>query len=441
MKTRNFFLAVLPMMAAAFVMTACSSDDSTTEAPQPTGGKTFPYTVTVSSGDATRATVDSDNKTLRFAAGDKLYVWGDGASSYGYNVSGVLNIQTGAGETSATFSGTLSAEIVYGGSYPDVIDDNFELNATLVSAQQTLGTEFSVTSEGRVDLLYSNDYCPDVATAVQKYSLLESSGTSKYSVQAFTLEQKTAFLNFVITFEDGTASNSTLQVVVKQKNGVTLGDANVTTETEGGKVVAKFVCPVLASLADLNGATVKMGDKPALPIANSSISLIGKVYNINRTQKAIRTLSSATSSDIGKVVGADGNIYDTAAEANAATTAVAMIAYVGSTQGLAITLNDLGSERYDEAGTSCTSLTAVSGGSWRLPSKDDWQNILSTDGLGTMLAAAGGTALGTYYWTSTLPEDMSSTTNAYRLVLSGGMATFESTAKDGGNNVRAVLAF
>lgn len=443
MKTRNFFLAVLPMMAAAFVMTACSSDDSTTEAPQPTGGKTFPYTVTVSSGDATRATVDSDNKTLRFAAGDKLYVWGDGASSYGYNVSGVLNIQTGAGETSATFSGTLSAEIVYGGSYPDVIDDNFELNATLVSAQQTLGTEFSVTSEGRVDLLYSNDYCPDVATAVQKYSLLESSGTSKYSVQAFTLEQKTAFLNFVITFEDGTASNSTLQVVVKQKNGVTLGDANVTTETEGGKVVAKFVCPVLASLADLNGATVKMGDKPALPIANSSISLIGKVYNINRTQKAIRTLSSATSSDIGKVVGADGNIYDTAAEANAASTALAMIAYVSGTQGLAISLVDVGSSttRFDEASTACTSHTAVTGYAWKLPSKEDWEHTLTTADLDTKLTTAGGTALGTYYWTSTLPEDMSSTTNAYRLVLSGGMATFESTAKDGGNNVRAVLAF
>ena len=116
-----------------------------------------------------------------------------------------------------------------------------------------------------------------------------------------------------------------------------------------------------------------------------------------------------------------------------------MIAYVDGTGGLAITLNDLGSERYYEAGTSCTSLTAVSGGSWRLPSKDDWQNILSTDGLGTKLAAAGGTALGTYYWTSTVPEDETSITHAYRLNLSGTF--FELDTKEGYNGVRAVLAF
>ncbi len=442
MKTKNFFRAMLSMMVAALVMTACSSDDSTTEPQQPTGVKTFPYTVTVNSSDATRATVDSDNKTLRFAAGDKLYVWGDGASIYGYNVSGVLNIQTGVGETSATFSGTLQADVVSGGAYPDVIDDNFELNATLVSAQQTLNTEFSLTSEGRVDLLYSNNYCPDVATAVQQYSLLESSVSSRYSVQSFTLEQKTAFLNFVITFEDGTATNTTLKAVVKQKNGVTLGDANVTTMLEGGKVVAKFVSPVLASLADLNGATVKMGDKPALLIANSSISLVGKVYNIKRTQKAVRTLSSATASDIGKIVGADGNIYDTAAEANAATTALAMIAYVSGSHGLAISLVDVGSStRWDEASTACTSHTAVTGYSWKLPSQADWENMFTTADLSTKLTAAGGDALGTYYWTSSEPEDMSSITNAYRLNLGSGSPVFESSAKDGGNSVRAVLAF
>lgn len=76
MKTKKLLWATLSM-TAALMMTACSSDDNdTTEAPvAPSTTKTIPYTVTVGGDKATtRATVDSDNKTLRFATGDKLYI-------------------------------------------------------------------------------------------------------------------------------------------------------------------------------------------------------------------------------------------------------------------------------------------------------------------------------------------------------------------------------
>ena len=76
MKTKKLLWAALSM-TAALMMTACSSDDNdTTEAPvAPSTTKTIPYTVTVGGDKATtRATVDSDNKTLRFATGDKLYI-------------------------------------------------------------------------------------------------------------------------------------------------------------------------------------------------------------------------------------------------------------------------------------------------------------------------------------------------------------------------------
>ena len=79
MKTKKLLWAALSM-TAALMMTACSSDDNdTTEAPvAPSTTKTIPYTVTVGGDKATtRATVDSDNKTLRFATGDKLYIWGE----------------------------------------------------------------------------------------------------------------------------------------------------------------------------------------------------------------------------------------------------------------------------------------------------------------------------------------------------------------------------
>ena len=273
MKTKNMLWAVLSM-TAALVMTACSSDDNMVETPAAPQDevKTIPYSVTVGQGgDAatTRATVDSDNKTLRFATGDKLYITGT-------NVMGVLEITSGVGETTgATFSGDLT----YTGEGSPASD--LSLTATLVSAQQNVGIEVSVDAALAVTVNYpTTAYCDDVATAVQKYSRL--TGTSTYGEKSFTLSQQTAFLNFVITFEDGTAAGADFSAVVK--NGeTTLCTANRTTATESEKVVAKFVLPV-ASGTTLSGATVKMGDKAALTINDATLA--GKVYNVKKTQAA-----------------------------------------------------------------------------------------------------------------------------------------------------------
>ena len=271
MKTKNMLWAVLSM-TAALVMTACSSDDNMVETPAAPQDevKTIPYSVTVNDGAATtRATVDSDNKTLRFATGDKLYITGT-------NVKGVLEITSGVGETTgATFSGDLT----YTGEGSPASD--LSLTATLVSAQQNVGIEVSVDAALAVTVNYpTTAYCDDVATAVQKYSRL--TGTSTYGEKSFTLSQQTAFLNFVITFEDGTATGTELSAVVK--NGeTTLCTANRTTATESEKVVAKFVLPV-ASGTTLSGATVKMGDKAALTINDATLA--GKVYNVKKTQAA-----------------------------------------------------------------------------------------------------------------------------------------------------------
>lgn len=272
MKTKNMIWAALSM-TAALVMTACTNDDNMVDTPAAPQAevKTIPYTVTIGQGgDATtRATVDSDNKTLRFATGDKLYITGE-------KIKGVLEIQTGVGDASgATFSGDLT---YMGDGSPA---SELSLTATLVSAQQTVGTEVSVDAAGAVTVNYpTTAYCDDVATAVQKYSNL--TGTSTYGEKSFTLSQQTAFLNFEITFEDGTATGTGLSAVVK--NGeTTLCTANRTTETVDEKVVAKFVLPA-ASGTTLSGATVKMGDKEAISFGASQ-TLEGKVYNVKKATK------------------------------------------------------------------------------------------------------------------------------------------------------------
>lgn len=266
MKKNSFLWAALSM-TAALVMTACSNDDNANESPvQQSTVKTIPYSVTVNEGATTRATVDSDNKTLKFADGDKLYITGT-------NIKGVLDIQMGATTTSATFSGDLT----YSGEGSPAAD--LELTATLVSAQQSDGSEITVdATTGAVTVNYpTTSYCTSVNDAVQKYSNL--TGTSTYSAKSFSLTQQTAFLNFEITVT-GSSSGTPLPADVIS-GGASIAKANVTTVTDNG-VKAKFVLPVAAG-TELNDATVKLGGiEIGSTIGNASLSS-GKVYNVKRT--------------------------------------------------------------------------------------------------------------------------------------------------------------
>ena len=136
-----------------------------------------------------------------------------------------------------------------------------------------------------------------------------------------------------------------------------------------------------------------------------------KYYQSMLKMAAYKLLSAATAEDIGKVVGQDGNIYDTKAAATAAgTQAVAMIAYVGNGEGLALALTNEGSMTWSTAKSTCEGKTAVSGAVWLLPSQEQWKAMFkafggnegSYTGLNTALATAGDELTKTAsYWSST----------------------------------------
>jgi hypothetical protein len=292
---------LLPISVATLMLTACSSDNYTTETPQapteqtPVEGGKIHYVVTVVSSDAatTRATVADDptdvetyHKTLYFAAGDKLYV-------SGADIKGVLNIKTGAGTASASFEGDLT----YSGD--GIPASDLVLTATLVSVQQTVGTEVSVDDAGAVTVNYpaTTAFCPDVATAVQKYSRL--TGTSTYGEKSFTLTQKTAFMNFNMVFHDGTTTGTSVAMVVK--NGTTtLFNAPVTTATVDGDVMAQFVLPVPATTA-LTSATVTAGTNPSISFGETT-TLAGQVYNIRRSFGSLTNLTTDKTFNNGDVI-------------------------------------------------------------------------------------------------------------------------------------------
>ncbi len=133
------------------------------------------------------------------------------------------------------------------------------------------------------------------------------------------------------------------------------------------------------------------------------------------------TLSEVSSSNIGCVVTTQGKVYpDVAAASEAGDTAVAVIAYVGSgtdnatyTHGLAIALDNDGSQEWYDDLLYYNGKTAVANAAWQLPSKAQWEKMCAAtsgynipsdcSGLNSLLSNAGGTILkdNSKYWTST----------------------------------------
>lgn len=131
-------------------------------------------------------------------------------------------------------------------------------------------------------------------------------------------------------------------------------------------------------------------------------------------------------SSVGMIVGTDGLAYDAAFKNILPTgvTAVARICYVdGSGHGLALAMADAnGSNRIDwnTATTSATTQTpAITGGTWKLASKSDWEKMIATAGNNAVtirdsFSSVGGTNMqSATYWTSTDYENNSN--SAYRV--------------------------
>ena len=271
-----------------------------------------------------------------------------------------------------------------------------------------------------------------------------------------------------VTFETATYT-------VKDNSGYPINLNNITSEQNVIIQSADVELVVTYSVALADGTEdaanwqgkAGEGEYQALPLegvaAGTAVTVTytgtKKVIGVKAEKKAAapRPLAEAVAADLGKIAGADGNIYDTKAAAEAAgTTAVAMIAYVGSetghatyTHGLAIALADEGSMNWSTAESSCEGKSAVTNAAWLMPSQNQWKamfkafgdNDASYSGLNTAITTAGGDdsklQVGKY-WTSTLFYGGT----AYNVDLgSNGNASPHLESMDYSYQVRACLAF
>ncbi len=184
----------------------------------------------------------------------------------------------------------------------------------------------------------------------------------------------------------------------------------------------------------------------------------GKYYSIG-----VKMTRQANTGDIGKIIATNGCIYDHGATLPTGVSEAGMIAYVGNesdcAHGLAIALADeTGDKTFGTAGTTASQKNSdmpVVGGTWRIPSKTDWENMFLAcrkDGDASsaasdmtnagfrdkLTACSANVTTSEKYWTSTT----SSGDNGYCIYVgSDTSASIQSTPKINTLKARAVLAF
>ena len=238
------------------------------------------------------------------------------------------------------------------------------------------------------------------------------------------------------TFDNTEPACLTVQVLTN-KFDIQFNAANANTIEAGKATVTVGGTAATVTEGKLQG--VKMGTEVKLK-ANTGY----KFRKVEVKKKAAaKPLANATTEDLGKVVGADGKIYATKADAEAVATgnAVAMICYVNEGHGLALALTDEGDMDWSTAKTTCAAHTpAVTGATWKLASKSEMNLMINAAGnyaaLRNGFSAVGGTNMSDdHYWLS----DESSAEYAQYIEYYDGTTSQE--FKSDSYKVRACLAF
>lgn len=460
MKTTTIVKTSFFLLIAGGLFTACSSDDDGAKQTNVMeAGKTYSLTVTASKGsDDTSAkerrvlTWNNSSNTLKatWATKERVFYL-DETEDIKYE--GHLNPQYG-GEIVTTLNGSIRPSVtLFTSTTINLIFPRKEWNYT-----DQVGTLQNI----------SDNY--DYATASPLIHILTNEEGKVYgeSFSTVVFENQQAIVKFTLKDNDNASLNAnSLRISAKRlvtgkdKFGedeefgdIIVTPANATNEVFAALRGIKNAQVTLTATAGNNDTYIFKRDNVTFEKGSFYKSITVKMHKINYPV----SLADVTQDHIGSVVGQNGKVYPNASAAESdGTVAEAMIVYVGTesncTHGLAIALNDEGETIQDAAKSAAASHTAVSGGTWRLPTLTDWQYMLIGCGNGATYSNEPGTVdytalnskLGTVgtalhndgrYWSSTnyfcpvfSPEgdcDMTSFDQT------GGMLSFY---------VRAVLAF
>lgn len=183
MKTR---ISIFLLGWALLLLAACVKEPVDPAPPQE--GITIPYSATVTEAALTRASLNATTQYI-FSEGDRLHVIareGEVIKMYG-----CLTMISGAGESTATFTGDLTCAEDY------LPVDGTPLTATLLSADSPEGF-YTIGADGALSgpTYPANAVASSFEEAVSQYGVFTADGT--YGAATFSLAQQSSFLLFKI---------------------------------------------------------------------------------------------------------------------------------------------------------------------------------------------------------------------------------------------------
>ena len=324
-----------------------------------------------------------------------------------YTISITVN-RTAVGTTnSITWGSSASLTVTAGGgdfTISDIAAQTY--NGSAKTPTPTVSyNRTTLTKDTHYTLQYVNNTNTGTAAV---YAIGKGSYVGKVGVKEFTINKADCTVDLsttsLIIYPNGTGT-FTVTLPTGCTGTITATSSNTskatTSVSQSGNTATVTVTHVAVGSATIT-VTVAESDNYKAYTAND------KTVSVTCSADPGIPLSSATSSHVGKVIGANGKIYDnvTATTSAGSTTAVAMIVYVGNqnnangdgayssayNHGLAIALADVINTSGDpqtstssttmnwaNAGTACSAYTGSrpsASSDWFLPSAYQWERML-----------------------------------------------------------------
>ena len=399
------------VVAAALTLgwTACSSEENVIDEPTLAPAvSTIHVSVGAGMGDEaqTRSGVTEDvvdgktQRTLKFTAGDRLYVWGVSNQDDEYRIMGYLTMKEGSLSTdgkSANFEGELTLYKKGSPTEDNPFTTSDPLSECILDAHlipQTFVEGFFADNPG--GLCYY-EYGKSLATGKDCVNTLMTkalrviSSTYDATTKTFTnfkgdpifnctiggLEKGGYYVKMSSTNNEDYYNSVSLShigdVVFSSEGTVTVSDDGI------ARFAFSSICfdsPYYYALGltksgDNLDYLIKLSDNGPKQLEYN------KVYNVTTASKP---LSEVTEDEIGWRVGSDGNAYPPTGLLPSGVKAEAMIAYISSTgHGLAIAFEDAcGPISWADAKAAVETWKVsheVPNGTWRMPTAYDWQHM------------------------------------------------------------------
>lgn len=376
MKKSNLIRNMVAVLFLAAGATACSNENALIDdnKPQQPEAKTQIITVNFGGNDHQTRALDTDgHKTI--TVGEKigvLYNYSDIDARYGFKTEAdVINVD--ATGKIATISVTLTSaddNAKFAFVYPSTF--SIYSSGHYLYSKSALMTYKLRTQDGTLATLSDElDYCKAEGTLI---------GTDL--PDNITMENQLSICKF--TLQDASNSSDITSAVTSFSVNDGTNGYIITRSAVAGPIYVAMLPVTTAAFSFTAGDGVNTYKKN---VASATLQA-GYIYN-----STLSMTKQENTGNLGKVLGADGNIYETVAAAEAAlTTAAGMIAYEGSetgvagkTHGLCISLQE--GAKLEYRNISYTGFPAPPDGAseWATPTVMQWMH---------MFEACGGDAVG-----------------------------------------------